>query len=136
MSYIKRTNSGRIVYNRDKHFFSIKRIVTIAEDLTKRLTPDEYRANVFACHALFEVARNAYEPWWLDSIQLSIPETFWREIEPELREAWKDQTEKVCYEVAEAAGVPDEWAEAVIDAIFEHVWDTIWRLTDPLFGGV
>ena len=134
------TIKGRVVYRRKKHYFSIVRLTTIAEDLTKRLSPSDYISELFACHALFEVARTAYEPYWLDSLRPPAADQagmayFWEVIEPKLREAWREKTLEICRSIGENMGIPEWVINFVLENLFGIIWDVIWQLTEPLFRG-
>ena len=137
--WARKTNTGRIVYHRKKHFFTIKRLVTIAEELTLRLKPEDYYREVYACHALFEVARNTYEPFWLDTLRPTIEEEtiriYWQKVEPVLREAWRKETRNICDEIGKAFKIPQSVRNFVLKHMFDTIWNVIWKLTDPLFRG-
>lgn len=135
----QRTNKGRVVYDRKKHYFTIKRIATILENIKKRHSSEELYDQALAINALFEIVKNSYYPYALDVMfphnrAGGLDHELWKAIEHELRAAWKDKTFKLCRQIGMSMGIPEEIINFVMDYLADHIWNIVWRLTSVFFG--
>lgn len=133
----KCTSTGRIVYKRKKHYFSLSRVVHILEKLSVTLTTKELKENPYMCNALFEIVRTAFYPVWQNALhkdmQNTIAKQMGSEVEGVLRGLFQEQVFEVCHTIGEKMGVPDYVRDAVIDYFGQWIWDVIWKITDPFF---
>ena len=133
------TKTGRVVYERKPHEMRIKDTIRMLERMSLR-GPAWIQEQLFPCHALFVIAKNTYEPFWLDSITLGpdrdpLVTRLWNAVEPSLREVYQNQVREICNTIGEEIGIPLRVREFVLDVFFKHIWNVIWSLTNPLFRG-
>jgi len=131
------TRKGKVVYHRKKHVMGLKDVVRMLEKMSNTLTKEELELNPYICNALFEIVRTAFYPTWQRASAIRPPtqqeSIFWKQVEPKLREAWKDSTFEVCVSVGEATGIPHNVINFVMNYLAEPIWDLIWSLTDGFF---
>jgi len=134
-----KTNTGKVVYPRKKKEMRILDVVRMCERMSRK--PHVwFDDQLFAINTLSEIVRTAFYPYWLRAIHIraSNPgavEHAWNRIEQELRHQWSQQTTIIIRQLGERFYIPEWIMDFVLDNFYEHIWNTIWTLTDPLFGG-
>jgi len=130
------TRKGRVVFNRRRHFFTLRRCVDILASLSNTLSSSELAQNPYACNALYEITRTAYYPVWQRAVY-SAPDTeektLFAALEPELRAVFKQIVRETCDRVGEALGIPAYAREFVLNYLYDLIWNVIWTITDPFF---
>jgi len=135
---MKKTESGRVVYNRKKHELKLKDAVRMLERLSITQTTEELAENPYMCQAAFEIVRTAFYPTWQRAVYGNVTEEqryFYDVIEPQLRVQWKNQTQEFIREIGKDLEIPENVINFVLKYFYDIIWDTIWRITDPFFRG-
>lgn len=130
------TRKGKVVYKRKKKLWQVHQVGNIAVSIIHNYDPEYLKTQVLGINYLYEVVRGGLYPYYLDvkEPQRREGDPLWRAIEAEIRELWKEGTFEVCRRVGTALKVPEWIQDLVIDVLGEFIWNTIWKMTDIIFG--
>lgn len=132
----KRTNKGRVVYDRPLHRMKVKDVVRMTENLTN--IPDEdLIPQAIACNALFEVVKNGIYPVYLNELlkaQPLIVGEVLNAFSDEAKGLLKDFVASICDKIGDRMGIPANYRKLVLDYLFNHIFNVVWDITGVLFN--
>lgn len=130
-----RTQTGKIVYPRKPHTFSVKDALRICVAITQQ--PEEWIGrNIIACRSLHVVVREGIYPYYLNYILKNGPgprecKKIYSSVEIELKKKTRKQIIDIYKAVTGFDRVVLDW---VANTFLDFIYDPIWRAARWLFG--